>query len=156
MTSNFEDLFSELQTDIISLCFEYADGKVNDIYTYCSIEEGIYAFDVFFGIHGSLYQKQNLNDANLPRHYHKYDTSPERQSALLETGIEDLKRLKALLEKYDRPTPTELKLHYNIDTGRLSAEYKYEPVYTNHKTLTSEDIFDNWFDQIKEQTQLDS
>lgn len=148
MKDNFEDIFSQSQADIISLCLEYADGKVNDIYVYCSIEEGIYTFDVFYNINGTLYHKHRLNDSNPSSTQNNYDTSPERQSALLETGIQDLKNLKIILDKYDRPIPTEIKLHYNVDTGRLDAEYKHEPTYTNHTTLTSEDIFDDWFDQV--------
>lgn len=148
MKNSFEDIFSQSQADIISLCLEYADGKVNDIYAYCSIEEGICAFDVFYSINGSLYHKHQLNDANHSSFQSNYDTSPERQSALLETGIQDLKNLQIILDEHDKPTPTEIKLHYNVETGRLNSEYKYEPIYTNHRTLTSEDIFDDWFDQV--------
>lgn len=150
MKDNFEDIFSQSQADIISLCLEYADGKVNDIYAYCSIEEGIYTFDVFYSINGVLYHKHRLNDSTPSSAQNYYDTSSERQSALLETGIQDLKSLQVMLGKYEKPTPTEIKLHYNVDTGRLNAEYKYEPTYTNHRTLTSEDIFDQWFDQVNE------
>jgi hypothetical protein len=156
MTNNFEDIFSHSQADIISLCLEYADEKTNDIYVYCSIEEGIYTFDVFYGINGALYHKHKLNDSNLSSHHYTYDTSPERQSELLETGIQDLKNLKIILDQHNHPTPTEIKLHYNTGTGRLNAEYKYEPIYTNHKTLTSEDIFDHWFDQVGKKIQLES
>ncbi|MCU1781218.1 hypothetical protein NTD80_00505 [Pseudomonas sp. 13B_2.1_Bac1] len=148
MKNKFEDIFSQLQADIISLCLEYADGKVNDIYAYCSIEDRIYAFDVFYNINGTLYQKHQLNDSTPSSFQSNYDTSPERQSALLETGIQDLKNLQIILDEYDKPTPTEIKLHYNVDTGRLNSECKYEPIYTNHKTLTSEDVFDDWFGQV--------
>ena len=50
MAMDFEDTLSESQADIVSLCLEYVDEEANDIYAYCSIEEGIYTFDVFYGI----------------------------------------------------------------------------------------------------------
>ncbi len=37
----FEDQFSELQGDMISICLEYVEDRADKVYVYGSCEEGI-------------------------------------------------------------------------------------------------------------------
>lgn len=39
MSKNFEDEFKDVQSDLISLCLEAAERKVDEVYVYCSVEK---------------------------------------------------------------------------------------------------------------------
>lgn len=47
MTKVFEDYFSELQADMVSICLEYVNNKADMIYIYASNEYGQFSTDVF-------------------------------------------------------------------------------------------------------------
>lgn len=44
----FEDEFMDAQSQIISLCLEFADNKADKVYAYGSIEEKSISFNAFF------------------------------------------------------------------------------------------------------------
>jgi hypothetical protein len=98
----FEDYFSELQTDMVAICLEYADNKVDEIFIYCSYEPKMYVFDFFYRINGKIVHKHQLNEATkeLDSQYNQvYDVSRERQKAALRIGNEDLKLIQKCLQK---------------------------------------------------------
>ena len=39
MDKVFEDYFSELQADMVSICMEYVEKRAERIYIYCSFED---------------------------------------------------------------------------------------------------------------------
>ncbi len=43
----FEDKFSELQADMISICMEYVEDRADKVHIYASREEGATASDFF-------------------------------------------------------------------------------------------------------------
>ena len=45
--------------------------------------------------------------------------------------------------------PTELKLIYDVKSGKLQAEYKYDLVYSDDEVKTADDIAEEWFDEVK-------
>jgi cell fate regulator YaaT (PSP1 superfamily) len=47
MTKVFEDYFSELQADMVSICLEYVSNKADMIFIYASNEFGQFSSDVF-------------------------------------------------------------------------------------------------------------
>ena len=54
MNKSFEDEFLEIQTQIISLCVEFAENKADKVYAYGSIEENSISFNAFFNIDGKI------------------------------------------------------------------------------------------------------
>jgi len=144
MTKEFEDYFSEIQTDMVALCLEYVENRADDIYIYCSYEPKMYAFDVFFKVQGVFVRKHKLNDLSS-----KYNTSIERQDTVLDIGINYLELIHDKCKQFNRDMPTEMKLHYNVKENSLKAKYKYELVYSNDETLLPDDIFDQWFSEMK-------
>src|SRR5699024_294604 len=90
-----EDYLMDLQADMVDICLEYVENEAEDIYLYCSYEPEMYVFDVFFKINNQFVFKHNLNDAikstsNVDKKELKYDTSKERQEAVLDIGLENL------------------------------------------------------------------
>jgi|SRR5690625_71121 len=144
MTKQFEDYFSEPQTDMVAICMEYSEGKVDDIYIYCSWEHNLYTFNVFFKAQDIVVGKYKLNDI-----FPGIDTSPERQDALLDIGKQNLKLINDICKEYNHDMPTEIKLYYNVKENSLQAKYKYDLVYSNRENLSYHDILDEWFEEIK-------
>ena len=143
----FEDYFTELQSDMVSICLEYVENYADMIYIYGSCEPNVLTADVFFKINGACMRKHQLNDA--PGNHPEYTTTPENQKTVLEVLMGDLKGIQQVCEMYQKPMPTEMKLFYNVQTGAFDAEYKYEPVYSNDYEKTSSDIVDEWFAEEK-------
>ncbi|WP_128102972.1 DUF600 domain-containing protein [Paenibacillus sp. DCT19] len=117
----FEDYFSELQSDIVSICLEYVDKRADVIYI-CSYHElGEYGMDVFYKINDVFVEKHKVNEI-----YSEIVVSEERQYAVLRIGNEDLLKIINLFEKYNREMPTEMKLTYDVIKNKLEATYSYD------------------------------
>lgn len=50
----FEDEFTDLQADYISLCLEFTEKKVDEIYVYIYRNEGMRMFNAFFTKNGKF------------------------------------------------------------------------------------------------------
>ena len=48
MGKMFEDYFSEIQADIVSICLEYVGKRAEKIYIYCSFEDGMISSGFFY------------------------------------------------------------------------------------------------------------
>ena len=44
--------------------------------------------------------------------------------------------------------PTEIKMVYDVNTKQFNADYKYNLVYSNHKTKTADDIVNDWYYEV--------
>jgi hypothetical protein len=148
----FEDYFSELQADMVSICLEYVFERANKIYIYCSHEEGLVSNDFFYNINGKIVERHKLNDALVNEEGNanfSYDISVDRQKAVVKIINENIKELIKLCRKYDREMPTEIKIVYDVQANKLAADYKYDLVHTNDPNKTASSIARIWFEQIK-------
>lgn len=144
----FEEIFSELQADMISICMEYVEDRADRVYVYASCEEGIISSSFFYLINNKYVECHKLNDA-LENGDERYHVSTERQFMVLDIINENTEKIKVLCQEYERDMPTELKLIYDAKSGKLQAEYKYDLVYTNDDINTADDIANEWFEEIK-------
>lgn len=144
----FEDRFSELQADMISICMEYVEDRADKVYIYASREEGVTSSSFFYLINNKYVECHKVNDA-LENGDARYDVSPERMFMVLRILSEDIGEIKALCEECGRDMPTEMKLVYDVKSGSFKAEYKYDLVYTNDDIKTADDIAEEWFEEIK-------
>lgn len=147
MSKIFEDYFSEIQTDMVSICLEYVEERAEKIYIYCSFEEGIVSSDYFYNINGKIVERHKLNDM-LSSGENNYDVSVQRQSGVVKILNMDIKSVIKLCKEYNREIPTEMKLIYNIEENSLKAEYKYELVYSDDPVKTADDVAMEWFEEI--------
>ena len=141
----FEDYFSELQGDMVSICLEYVNGKAEEIYIYCSYEPEAYYFNVFYKVNGSIVHKHMLNEFS---DGYVYDTSIERQKTLMKIGREDLEQIHDKFKEFNREMPTEMKLSYNVEKNSLNGKYSYDIQYSNSKDLMPSDIFGKWIKEV--------
>lgn len=64
-------------------------------------------------------------------------------------GTADLEKLKEISRKYDQPIPTELKLIYDVEKGKLATTYRYEPICSGKTGIDSGQIFMDWINEVK-------
>lgn len=146
----FEDGFSELQADMVSIALEYVENRAEKIYIYCSFEDGVLTSDVCYKINGKVVHRHKLNDAIL-NNQPGYDVSIDRQKGLIRIINEDMGGVIKLCKEYQREMPMEIKLVYDVIANKLNADYGYDLYYSNHPTRTSNDVFEEWVKQIKEE-----
>ncbi|WJE49841.1 DUF600 family protein [Peribacillus frigoritolerans] len=144
----FEDIFSELQADMISICMEYVEDRADKVYVYASCEEGIISSSFFYLINNKYVKSHKLNDA-LENGDERYDVSTERGFMVLDIINENTEKIKVLCKEYERDMPTEMKLIYDVKSGNFKAEYKYDLVYTNDDIKTAHHIANEWFEELK-------
>lgn len=148
MSKSFEDYFSELQADMVSICLEYVDNRADNIYIYCSFENGIVSSDFFYNINGKVLERHKLNDA-ISDIGKKYNVSTERQRCVLTVLNDNIKDIFKICKEYDRDMPTEMKLVYDVEKNSLKADYRYELIYSMDPIKVADDIAMEWFKQMQ-------
>ena len=107
MDREFEDEFMDAQSQIISLCVEFAGNRADKVYAYGSIEESSISFNAFFKIDGQIKTTNNI----------AADTDSIWD--FLDLGESDLEKIKQICIHYGKPVPTELKMIYDCKSGKI-------------------------------------
>lgn len=137
MKQGFEDAFVELQSDFVSLGMELLEGIAEEIYIYISLEKGEELFNAFAKHNGQIRGLGSLiSDEALIFEF-------------LDLGSADLPKIKKLCEEYGQPIPTQIKMHYEVTTGKYNADIKYEPQCPKGTDIDSVQNFLDWFDEEK-------
>ncbi len=137
MNSNFEEKFMEIQTEYIALCLELTESKVDGVYAYASIEKKSTMFNAFFEKSGKVYTINQLN------------IDSKTAMDFLRIGTMDLEKIKVLCKENDTRIPTEIKMSYNLKTGKFNADYKYDEICSSKTGVSAGEVFMNWYDEIK-------
>ena len=143
----FEDKLSEIQKDMISLALELAEDKIDTVYIYGSYENNSLFFNSFFAQDNKVYTINKLDQLGIE------NLTTDRMFQYLEIGISDLERLITLFQEDKKQAPTQLKLVYDNVNKKAKAQYSYDLFYSNSDTLTSYDIFMEWYKEIKEEVE---
>lgn len=151
----FEDYFSELQADMVSICLEYVGKRAEKIYIYCSCEKGVISSGFFYKIGGKIFHKHRLNDA-LENDAREYDVSIIRQKKAINIINCDIEELKKLCQKYKMDMPTQIKLTYDIEANKLNADYSYDLIYSDDADKISDDVFEEWYQLEKNNEEQES
>jgi hypothetical protein len=150
MAKVFEDYFSEIQADMVSVCLEYVEKKADNIFIHCSYEQGVSACNVFYQINGKIVKRSKLNDAltDKQKTSFQYDTSDERQIKLVHIINDNISQIDKLCKENNHPTPTEMKIKYNVAKNSMKADYCYDLLYTNNPDKRVSTIFKAWFEEM--------
>ena len=143
----FEDKLSEIQKDMISLALELAEDKIDTAYIYGSYENNSLSFNSFCAKDNKVYTINKLDQLGIE------NLTTDRMFQYLEIGISDLERLITLFQEDKKQAPTQLKLVYDNVNKKAKAQYSYDLFYSNSDTLTSYDIFMEWYKEIKEEVE---
>ena len=143
----FEDKLSEIQKDMISLALELAEDKIDTAYIYGSYENNSLSFNSFCAKDNKVYTINKLDQLGIE------NLTTDRMFQYLEIGISDLERLITLFQEDKKQAPTQLKLVYDNVNKKANAKYSYEIFYSNSDSLTPEDIFMEWYNEVKEEVE---
>lgn len=151
MTNQFEDEFSYLQADMISICLEYVSGKADEIFIHCSYEEERISCNVFYKINNILVRRSKVNDALTieEKQVFQYDTSDNKQQQLVHIINDNIDEIAKLCIAKNLPMPTEMKICYCVKKKSMKAQYCYDLLYSNHPDIRISDIFQSWFNEIR-------
>lgn len=141
---NFEDKLSEIQKDMISLSLELAEGKIDTAYIYGSCENHSLSFNSFFAKDKKLYTINKLDELGIE------NLTTDRMFQYLDIGISDLERFITLFQEDKKQAPTQLKLVYDNVNKKAKAQYSYDLFYSNSDKITADDIFEQWYSEVKE------
>jgi hypothetical protein len=142
----FEPQFTEIQSDMVSLCMEYCEHAADEIYIVVIYNDAgggacSYASNFFFKMRNELHKKSAMQEdlgygiGNVPK-----ETLYEALGVL----NEDTAKLIQLCKEHNRTMPAVIKLTYNAKTENLEAEYKYEA--TEDSTL---ELTDKWIASLE-------
>ncbi len=132
MSKIFEDEFMEIQSGLISLCLEVTEKKVDKIFAYASIEKYTTMFHAFFLKDGKIMTADDMH------------IKDDLVWQFLRLGTKDLMKIRNICKEYNMPIPHEIKMYYDVVTGKFDAKYKYEEVCSADKGIIAEDIFRQW------------
>lgn len=137
MSKKFEDEFMDVQSELISLCLEVTERKIDELYVYCSIEQKSKMFNAFCSINGEIrtLNQLGINNALLMQ--------------FLKLGTSDLEKVKNVCINYNMQVPTEMKLYYNVKTGKYDAQYQYDEVCSAKTGKSAGEVFLEWISEIK-------
>ncbi|WAB96312.1 hypothetical protein OSW16_17330 [Pseudomonas putida] len=144
MNKSFEDYLSEHQADMMRIALEYVDGRADEVFVHAASEEGISSFDVFYKINGQIVRKEEIN-SNIKPSETKYDDSEDRQDAMLDIGLDNIDAIEEKCLEFGVKAPTEMRLHYEVRSGKFRAQLRYDNVFTNTPDLLPGNLFDAWF-----------
>lgn len=151
MSGTFEDSMQEILESMLSACLQYGENRVDGVYLYGAAEDGTSSADVFYDIGGRLYRSHQLNDSPTAQSGQRFDLSDPRGSALLNFLLDDIDRQVELHERHEREPPTQLKAHFAGVGGNLSVKFSHDLHFSNTETLLPGDIFDAWFEEVRQQ-----
>lgn len=137
--SSIEDLLADVQSELVGVSLEYVGDSASDIFVYASMENGTLFFDPFFVVRGELVAKSKVPGV---------DVSGPRQKSLVNFGTAQLKRLYDGCKELGVAIPTQLKLHYSVETRSLDSDFMYIPQYSNDASLHSIDLSKKWQSEV--------
>lgn len=135
MKPGYEEAFSNLQSDYISLCLEYAEGKVEEVFAYLYRTETMRMFNVFFRSNGKILAASQL-------------VTSCNDEELMETGRNDISKLEEICSEYEAAVPNEIRMHYDVKNGKYDAEVSYED-YSIKDNVTPFQVFMKWLKEEK-------
>ena len=142
MMEQMSSEFNEIYQDLLGLVDEFTEGKVDAVFVYGSYEEQVVSFNAFYEMDEGLYLLSELADLGL-------DLAFDRANQYYQLGASDMLRLSEVFQKYGQEIPTQVKMYYSFKTQEFSLNYDYELHFSNVKTLSSNDIFKEWFQEEK-------
>ena len=135
MIRGFEDAFTDLQSEFVSLCMEYTNGSVDKIYIYIYQSDTQIFFNAFFAKDKKIYL---LNDW--------FDD--DQINDFFDCGVEDVDNIVEVCDTYDGKCPYEFKLSYNVKTKSFDAKYNYDDIAMEND-VDLVDIYKEWQEECE-------
>ena len=138
MSKVFEDALMDVQSELISLCLEVVENRdIDKVYVYCSIEKKSMMFNAFFEANGKI---QTLD---------QFGIADGLTTQFLRLGTGDLNKVKDVCKRFERTTPTEIKMVYEKKTDKFGVKYRYDEVCSAKTGICAGEVFDNWITEVE-------
>ena len=137
MAKVFEDEFTDIQADMVSLALEAletAGTAVDKIYIYAFGTEHELFYNLFFEKDGKVCFTNHIG------------MSDEIIGQVLDFGMEDMEKLRKICAHYGQPAPCQLKLVYDCRSGHFDGDYGYDDL--SDSEYGSGGAFDDWVKEI--------
>ncbi len=131
MIVGFEDAFTNVQADFVSLCLEFAKNDVDTIYVFIYQNRGMRTFNAFFRKDGAV---KTVVDYG----------SPDLIGRFFQIGAGDIDKLVAVCNQYEHQCPHEIKMTYDVSTKHFDAQYGYDD-YASGDDMDPDEVFMAWF-----------
>ena len=135
MIKGFEDAFTDLQSEFVSLCMEYTNRSVDKIYLNIYQDTTQKTFNAIFVKGKRVIPAGNFAD-------------DEASDEFLSIGIKDIDKLVELCDMYQCKGPNEYKLEFDVATHKFDASYRYDN-YTKSGISPVSELM-SWYEEIKE------
>ena len=146
---SFEDELSDIQADMVSICLEYINNRAEKVYIHCMNDNGLINSNFFYKINGKVFERHKLNN-DFNDIQPSYEDFLDLQIQVLRILCEDIQKLTDICKNYDRPMPSEMKLIYDVQKNKLSAQYSYDfEISEDPDAPTIDDFEEAWFNEIK-------
>lgn len=137
MAKVFEDEFTDIQSDMVSLAveaLETAGTTVDRIYIYAFGTAHELFYNLFFAKDGKVLFTNHTG------------MTDEIIDQVLDLGIEDMEKLREVCTRYGQPAPCQLKLVYDCRSGHFDGDYSYDDL--SDSEYGSGGAFDDWAKEI--------
>ncbi len=143
----FSKKFKELFTSMIQVAYDFVDhsDEVEDIYVYSDMEGGMSYFNAFYKINGKVVQMHEVNDV-LSK---EVETGLMRTSDILDLGIDETDKTRSLFDQYQGKVPSHMKFKFTVASSQFDSDISYDLHHTNTDDLLQEQVFDQWFEEVK-------
>ena len=130
----FEDAFTDLQAEFVSLCMEYTNGNVDKIKIYNYQDTSQKKYNAIFVKGNHVIPAGNFAD-------------DEASDEFLSIGTKDINKLVELCDSYQQKCPNEYKLEFDVATHKFDASYRYDN-YTKSGISPVSELM-SWYGEIK-------
>ena len=131
MKEGFEKEFTDVLSEFISLCLEYAADETEKVFAYIYRTEKVRMFNAFFRRDGKILSAGQLG-------------TDEESDAFMQKGRNMISRIIEVCEEYEQACPNELKLTYDVPAKNFDVKAGYED-YTVKEKVTPFEVFLEWF-----------
>lgn len=138
MKKGFEDSFTDIQSDYISLCLEYGGENIDKVFAYVYQTDTLRMFNAFFEKEGDIVAAGAIG-------------TNEEADEFMSVGRDDIDKLRAVCEEYDQKCPNEIRMIYDVKTGKYDATLGYEDYSIKDKTTPMTEFL-NWYRSEKKKT----
>lgn len=133
MLIGFEDAFTSVQAEYISLCLELAQNNVDIVYAYIYQDSDMEMFNAFFRKDGKLHTADDFG-------------SDEMVDRFLDIGVDDITKLVEVCDRYEHKCPNQIKMTYDVKTKHFDAQYVYAD---SEDDVDPNEVFFAWLEDEK-------
>ncbi len=144
--SDFDKELTSVFSKIVSLGLEYTNKQVDCVYFLgTNVGNKVFNNNLFFKLSDNIFTINKVNDYVK----NEIDDSKDMMYNVLDLLKGDFQEVNQLFLTNDLEAPTEIKLKYDVVTGKFGSDLSYDKRLEKSTTMTANDIFDEWIIETK-------